>query len=574
MTDANRISPVEPNIKRLNRELNRRLRSAYAEVKKLYKAIPKTVTQVQEVKVNEVKNEYDITARDMNELGVEISAIFAEALEVQMPLMPELWWYKDFIEPPYRQGTFAEINKYNTLIETGQLQAPTLIQISPLAVALSPEYLERLQKIYARNYQIIKTLAEREAAASFQIINDAIDAGYGTRKTVRNIQERISVSFFNAARISRTEVGRAYNDGKLDTAKFIGEDTDLETGVMHLSALSPTTRANHAARHGKVYSVDQQRQWWDSGSNRINCFTPETVVEGRFKAGLKSFYSGKVCEFMTRDGRSLTVTPNHRIMTDFGLVRAAEITKGCNLLTYCANVDNHAGATDLNVDQVNTTIEQVFTSLDKVGDSSMIGVMGVDFNGDEKFIDENIQAVNVKSSLVFGNDVKLFKSLDYFKFKHADSFVVASSHVSLLFKRSFASTRRLIGMFGNFLSLLKCSGFISSFRTGLVTPSFNSTFVKNSLNDSPRNTEVKRKRLFALPPGVTFDEVVSVKVCDFIGHVYDLEEDSGLMLANGIIASNCKCTAETVYLDEPGLEEEVEAEQEKGKRFFDSVKDR
>jgi uncharacterized protein with gpF-like domain len=45
----------------------------------------------------------------------------------------------------------------------------------------------------------------------------------------------------------------------------------FEVAVMHISALSSTTRPEHARRMGKVFTPAQQNAWWDTGSNRINC---------------------------------------------------------------------------------------------------------------------------------------------------------------------------------------------------------------------------------------------------------------------------------------------------------------
>ena len=49
---------------------------------------------------------------------------------------------------------------------------------------------------------------------------------------------------------------------------------------MHVSALVDSTRPTHAARHGKLYTREQQREWWSESSNMINCLcsTVEVVM--------------------------------------------------------------------------------------------------------------------------------------------------------------------------------------------------------------------------------------------------------------------------------------------------------
>ena len=51
---------------------------------------------------------------------------------------------------------------------------------------------------------------------------------------------------------------------------------------------------------------------------------------------------------------------------------------------------------------------------------------------------------------------------------------------------------------------------------------------------------------------LALDQVVDVVEGHFSGHVYDLQEVSGLMIAGGIIASNCKCGLSEILLNDDG----------------------
>ena len=48
--------------------------------------------------------------------------------------------------------------------------------------------------------------------------------------------------------------------------------------MMHFSALSPTTREDHAARHGEVYTVDEVAEWYSVDANGINCKCTQVEV--------------------------------------------------------------------------------------------------------------------------------------------------------------------------------------------------------------------------------------------------------------------------------------------------------
>jgi hypothetical protein len=50
---------------------------------------------------------------------------------------------------------------------------------------------------------------------------------------------------------------------------------------------------------------------------------------------------------------------------------------------------------------------------------------------------------------------------------------------------------------------------------------------------------------------VLTDEIVHIEVdLDFVGHVYDLQTTTGIVVAGGIICSNCRCYAEPVVPDD------------------------
>lgn len=45
----------------------------------------------------------------------------------------------------------------------------------------------------------------------------------------------------------------------------------LNYRFMHMSALAPTTRASHAARHGKLFTAQEVREWWAKDDNWVDC---------------------------------------------------------------------------------------------------------------------------------------------------------------------------------------------------------------------------------------------------------------------------------------------------------------
>jgi len=267
------------NRNRGTRRLSARLTNAERQVKALFRQIPRTSRRVTRI-VNAEQTtvyDYEFTPQDQEALDRAVEFILnQQLLETQAGQMPFDWYWKQDIELPYRQGTVEEVRDFNQLI-AGAVAAGVLIDgLSPREVPieqvlLSEPYRSALNNIQISNFTVIKSLSERTSAQVLQRINAGIEAGSTPTAIVNEISKRFDVSRSNAKRISETEINRAYNDAKLNAANVLGQETGLRAAVLHISALTPTTRDSHAARHGNAYTAADQFQWWEQGANRINC---------------------------------------------------------------------------------------------------------------------------------------------------------------------------------------------------------------------------------------------------------------------------------------------------------------
>lgn len=283
------------------KRLQRRLSNAEKKVKRLFRAIPKkrrTKVQIRNLtSETRVIYDYEFTAQEMELLGISIERILnEELLETQTDNLPPDWYWEDDVEPPYRQGTLEETNTFNQAIITAGIVGITIagIPIAQLAVEqvlFSEPYRTALNQLYVRNFSTIKGLSERTSSQLIQILDNMIQAGNTPTEIINAITERFNVSKSSAERIAQTEINRAYNDAKLETGINIAKQTGLRAGVIHISALTSTTRTSHAARHGNAYTVEDQLAWWNEGANRINCkCTTQTVlIDGTGKVVEKEF---------------------------------------------------------------------------------------------------------------------------------------------------------------------------------------------------------------------------------------------------------------------------------------------
>ena len=256
----------------------KRLKKSESAIKALFRAIPRSRKSVAVIQNAEgVAYEYDLTPEQLEIFNAEIRRILSsDLLETQGDRVPVEWWWKPVIEQPYRQGTLEDLISFNQLVAAAVVAGITVKGFPPQKVApelalSSFDYIKNLNNVYVSNFATIKTLSDRTADQVIQQINSGIQAGSTPTEISGRISDRFDVSESSARRIADTEINKAYNDAKISAINIASEQTGLRAGVIHISALTNTTRPNHAARHGNAYTTQQQQDWWNSGSERINC---------------------------------------------------------------------------------------------------------------------------------------------------------------------------------------------------------------------------------------------------------------------------------------------------------------
>jgi SPP1 gp7 family putative phage head morphogenesis protein len=265
------------NRKRSTIRLQNRLTLAQRRVQKLVRDIPRTRRQQAIIKNDsQVIYDYHITQDQQVDLALEIEQIINDELETIGDRMPNGWFWQEDIEQPYRQGTAEEVVSFNQLV-AGAIAAGAIaltFRTRPIDVGealSSPSYVSGLNKEYATNYQDIKGLSQTTAKQVNKVISLGIQSGKKPSEISADVKKRFDVSRSSAKRTAFTAVNKAYNNGIMHQTDRAAELTGLRAGVIHISALLPTTRAHHADRHGNAYTTAQQTLWWDSGVNRINC---------------------------------------------------------------------------------------------------------------------------------------------------------------------------------------------------------------------------------------------------------------------------------------------------------------
>lgn len=268
------------NRRRGRSALYRRLRIAQRQVKAVFAEIPAQRTTVP-IHINQMGSEsawvYDPSAQEQIAMEAAILATLnQQLLESQNPVAPPPGWYwEDNVEVPARQGALQALVVFNAYI-AAQIAAgvpSTRIRraIASLELLNSADYLRQLDLLYVREYGLIRSLSQETARQVIRVIDQGMSAGLSPTQISAQITGRFDVARSSAQRIANTEINKAYTNGKMHATKQLADEAGLVPAVRHISALLPTTRESHAARHEKIYTVDQQERWWDQGVNRINC---------------------------------------------------------------------------------------------------------------------------------------------------------------------------------------------------------------------------------------------------------------------------------------------------------------
>ena len=335
------------------------------------------------------------------------------------------------------------------------------------------------------------------------------------------------------------------------------------------------------------------------------CILPgnEVVVPGGVSAAAKSFYVGRCVEIRLANGRKLSVTTNHPILTPKGWIAAQFINEGDDVI--CASdAEWIAARIQPDDDHRPTKIEEVFDSIMKAQSMSPACVKPAaeDFYGDGRSIHGDINIVHVDGFLRGNVEATLPELISEHSF---DVCRMRQRLLSALGVGNFPGMRNCAAP-GGFMSAVEHSGpFFSSgafptnqHRVGHIT-GLDASLQQAMAERRAINSGLRSKSLFGLASTITGEQVVEIgdvntsgemgamlgvtgpvhsiadksgaqqlsidttlarEFCetfaiqvttskvreirdfDFAGHVYDLQADMyELYICNGAIVKNCRC---------------------------------
>lgn len=241
---------------------DRRERGAMNEmgkrVRRCGKAYRDALSQIQFLAVNAERYEF-LTSVDA------IDLLLADLQRIVDATMNEggRWLFTGYVRPAYQQGT-AKANASIANQSKLYADARSLEQL-----LTSPPYLKRLSLLRGRLFEKMEGITADVQQTLASTLTQGLADGVGPLEISKRITESTGIVERRANNIARTETGEALREGRLaetEDARSIG----VNVGVMHLSALSPTTRVDHAQRHGWVGTPAEEREWYAAQPGRRN----------------------------------------------------------------------------------------------------------------------------------------------------------------------------------------------------------------------------------------------------------------------------------------------------------------
>lgn len=212
---------------------------------------------------------YDMTAAQLADLLQVVQAILDNKL---LEGGSQNLWAMDYVTAEFERGT---LSGYTNL----SVQAPVYASQTTLQQLLnSPGHLNQVAAARLTTFSDWKVISDTARGDLTNIITDSVARGVNPRETASVISKRLDVSMSKAKTIAQTEQVGALRQAQWNETDWAADRLGLNTGLMWLSALKPTTRLWHASRHGKVYTTEEVRDFYAENGNRYNCYCSQIPV--------------------------------------------------------------------------------------------------------------------------------------------------------------------------------------------------------------------------------------------------------------------------------------------------------
>lgn len=434
--------------------------------------------------------------------------------------------------------------------------------------------------------------------------------GWEGGESIPDLTKRVNDIFddwekWRAERLARTESIRGSNQGALETYEASG----VVDRVMWLATPTEKTCEICMGLDGKVVKLNEDFDFETNYGDKTappahpNCVLSGTLCETASNpiAGIRAWYSGEAIKLTFEDGRILSVTPNHLLLTPNGFAAANLLCEGDDIF-YCSDSE-WVNPINPNDNRKPALIEEIISSLAEAGGvtTSAMPFPPEYLHGDARFCQGNIDIIWADSFLCNATNIKIIENRNALSLNLSDitlsNLFSGSDFASMLKRMAFAADGGMSGVRQSSPFFLRRLPHASKHRGGLVTGT-NSAFGEPNPDGTAGNLKIIGQEFLGAPstvhptnqsvrgidpPTSSINSIVSgstgdsgqnqffpdffgadfqfktdlpsgqslgiktiklVKIDRFVIHdfVYDLQTPETLYLANGLVSSNCRCT--------------------------------
>lgn len=243
-------------VRRAGADIGRRFAGLAGDAVKAFDAVPRYALNAADVL-------YGFTDQQMQSLAAELQA----AVDRWLLSGQDEWafWYDRYSTDAMQAGAAQSAAGLGAISET--YAATRSIE----HIIYSRPYQLRLGMAKFKSYEHWTGLATQQKTALAQLIGQAVVDGKNPRDVVAGIKASLEVTESKARQYAQTDITDTLRMSKVSETEETEKTMGLRVGLLWSSALSPTTRPWHASRHGKVYSPDEVKAFYEQGGNRYNC---------------------------------------------------------------------------------------------------------------------------------------------------------------------------------------------------------------------------------------------------------------------------------------------------------------
>ena len=430
--------------------------------------------------------------------------------------------------------------------------ARTLYDAAGAGVNMALDELERIGIGF--DYTLVNTRAQewakRYSYELIQGINDttkqavqqAVERWYGNGEPLQALIDDLQPAFSKkrARLIAQTETTRAAAEGN----RYGYKESGVVTGLVW-KTVNDGERVCPICKEldGKIVSIeggrfydelpaeirDKMKRTFEIPPSHPGCILPgnEVVIPGALNAATKSFYNGRCVEITFSDGRKITVTKNHPVLTPQGWIQAQLISEG-DYVIGTRQAERIAAGVKPDYNHVPTAIEDVFGALKKSGGVSSITMPAAaeNFHGDGRDIHGDINIVFADGFMLGDGQSTISQYVGEHSFDYravGDVVLSGNGSLSAQVETLWFTTNGSVGISSHIDSFF-IGGHLPTCNHSLAAIAWRDAVLEQAITEGrPTHTSLSREFLLRFASDISTDKVVKVRTFDYLGHVYDLQ---------------------------------------------------